>query len=214
MYVYSTSSKKFHTDACSFGKKIKKANRILKCTVSEAIFDGCTPCLHCSGINKQPAFIFHKKEIIDFCRQNQISFDLYKGCIVLQDRWDKWIIMPSFNENKHLYLYHKNSSIRYDVSVNTPIEKLTNYHLQKDQKTSSILNNLKYIVKHRRVYEHRPNSIPYIMKQLQKQLNIVVCPNQSKQKSKRKINKLRRQLKSKENVIRVEMLIRKLKSSA
>ena len=103
-------------------------------------------CEHCGPLGKY--FARKKDTIADFCKQNEIKYELEGNVLSIETPYSSWKIITD-GLKSFMCLYHKNELGKGRKST------ISGYHLQ-DHKSHSILSYLHYICSHDEYRQKNP----------------------------------------------------------
>lgn len=109
-------------------------------TLPEAYKQGYRLCHHCNPLFKH--YNKENREIIEFCHENGLSVYLKDKYISICSAQSQWKIV--LDKDNRIILYHKNS---FEKNKDC-LSEINGYHLQGDIRKSSVVEYLKYIVRH------------------------------------------------------------------
>lgn len=141
MFVYSSARGRrvYHTEQCSYVKRIAPARRCLFQTRQDAEEAGYYSCSCCSRLGK--LLKKEAKQVQAFCDKERYTCRFEKGRIVITTLLEQWLIVHDGSRDK-MVVYHQNHSRK--IKKNSPIE---GYHVQKCRFVS-IYDTLLYIYDH------------------------------------------------------------------
>ncbi len=146
MYISSKShgEKIYHTQLCTYARRMKPENKKAFYTVEEAIANGCRACNCCSVMGRK--YQKEKKAIQNFARENRMKLWIDNNVVYIETETAAWKIIP-IGKTKKIGLYHANME-NYRFCKKEKGKIIHNYHFQKGVKADSIMGFLKYIKSH------------------------------------------------------------------
>lgn len=165
MFVYSRASypKIVHKEECPYAARIKPEHATKRRRLSSMakVRDKVRIrlCRYCSKLAR--AYRYELPEIVKFCREHGLKFQMTEGKLLVESRMERWQIVHSWQADV-LVLYHENYS-RYRTDKQNTFEKILGYHVQKV--ILSIQEALEIVYEHQFSYLHRKN-VPLPVRQL------------------------------------------------